>query len=161
MIFKVEKAQLPECLEVMHAAYDVTAKQFGLTADNCPYRGNADLPLDELAAEFDSGAAMFGWRENGYTAGFLSIRVDGDTAKINDLVVLPEHWHKGIGSELINCAKRFARERGVINLTLGMIDDNELLRRWYERHGFVTVRRKKFAGAPFTVGYMEQKLSDE
>ena len=161
MIFKVERARLSECLEVMHAAYDVTAKQFGLTAENCPHRGNADLPLDELVAEFDGGAAMFGYLLDGRIVGFLSMGVDGDMAKINDLVVLPEFWHRGIGGELVGCAKRFARERGASTLTLGMIDDNEVLRRWYERHGFVTVRQKKFAGAPFTVGYMEQKLSDE
>lgn len=161
MIFKVEKAQLPECLEVMHAAYDVTAKQFGLTAENCPHRGNADLPLGELVAEFDGGTTMFGFREDGRVVGFLSMGVDGDMAKINDLVVLPEFWHRGIGGELVCHAERVAREQGALTLTLGMIDDNEVLRRWYERHGFVTVRRKKFAGAPFTVGYMEQKLSDE
>jgi len=133
------------------------ALRFGLTAENCPHRGRADLPLAALAEEFDAGVMLYGYLMGGNLVGLVSLRKDDNAIKINDLAVLPEHQGQGIGGKLLDFVKRRAKEQGADTVRLGMIDDNHALKRWYECHGFVTAGVHQFGNAPFLVGYMEWK----
>ena len=40
-------------------------------------------------------------------------------------------------------------------------EENTLLRKWYEAHGFVHTGAQKFDFFPFTCGYMEQEIGTE
>lgn len=155
VIREVKKAELPECLRVIHEGYEPIAVQFGLTSNNCPYRGRADLPLEVLAEEFLSGTKMYGYYERDAIVGFISMNDGEKEMKINDVVVLPAFWHQGIGTALLEYAKARSVEQGHLKVSLGMIDDNKRLRKWYERNGFINVGYKQYPNAPFLVGYME------
>lgn len=155
MIKEIDRSQLAECLNVLHAAYEPIAVRFELTNENCPYRGRAELPLEVLTEEFSSGAKMYGYYIENSIVAFLSLSEGENRIKINDIVVLPEWWHKGIGTEMLGFAKCQATKLELPKVALGMIDDNKILRRWYEKNGFVNVGYKQFPNAPFLVGYME------
>ena len=51
-----------------------------------------------------------------------------------------------------------ARALGCSRMEIGIVEENRVLRRWYEGFGFVHTGVKKFEFFPFTCGYMEKKL---
>lgn len=159
MIKPIVESDLLSCLNVIHSGYETIAVEFGLTEENCPDRGRANLPLNKLVSEFEKSRLMFGYFIENKIIGFLSLGiVDNGICKINDILVLPEYRHKGYGKELLDYSKTKANELGASKITLGMIDDNKKLKDWYIENGFVNVGFKKFDKAPFVVGYMECSL---
>ncbi len=48
---------------------------------------------------------------------------------------------------------------GAQQLTIGIMDENVPLRRWYEKHGFVCTGRRRFAHLPFTVSFWQKTLA--
>lgn len=84
--------------------------------------------------------------------------IERETCGLDDIIILPEYRQNGYGKELLDFCKLKAKEFGASKIRLGMIDDNRLLRKWYEDNGFINVGYKKYAGAPFTVGNMEYTM---
>ena len=159
MIKAVLKSELSDCLKVLHEGYETVAIEFGLTDENCPDRGHASLPYDKLLTDFENETLMFGYFCEDKIIGFLGMKVrDNGICNIDDIVVIPEYRHKGYGKELLSFSKQKARELGAVKIVLGMIEDNKVLRKWYEDNGFINIGYKKYEGAPFTVGKMECKL---
>ena len=159
MIIPIEEKHLSECLTVIHAAYESVAEQFGITDENTPNRGHASLPIEELEMQFQRGRFMYGYSVQNRIVGFISFTKSSehgkDCVKINDIVVLPEHQHNGIGTAMLDFAKDQALAFGIKKVTLGMIDDNTVLKEWYIKNGFNQFMAIQYDGAPFLAGYME------
>lgn len=155
----IVREDLPACLEIFHRGYETVAREFGLTEQNCPDRGRASLPMEKLTAMYEEGDDLFGYCADGRLAGLLHARrEDAGLYTLGDLVVLPEYRGRGIGSALLQFCLDRARTAGARAVRLGMIDDNAPLKAWYEKNGFHTIDRKRYPGAPFTVGRMEHHL---
>lgn len=155
MIKAIRREQLPKCLEIMKLGYENTALLFGMTEENCPYRGRTRLPLAALESEFDGGYMMYAYVLDGRIVSFLSLSFDEQTLYINDIVVHPDFQNRGFGSELMQFAKLKAKELGLHKIALGMVHDNRPLRSWYERNGFHTVKLTKYKKVTYLVGTME------
>lgn len=156
MIKQIVRSDILSCLNVFHCGYETIAIQFGLTEENCPDRGRANLPLSKLVSEFENGTLMYAYFLCDKIVGYLGFIVnDTGICKLNDIIVLPEYRHKGYGKELLDFCKMKAHELGASKITLGMIDDNQKLKDWYIKNSFNGVGFKKYENAPFTVGYME------
>ena len=155
----VKREQLPACLEILRNSYEATAVRFGMTEENCPYRGRTRLPLSELEREYDEGAWMVGYLVDGELVGFLSLQQEGRTLHIQDLAIVPERQSRGYGSALLRYAEARAVERGCEKLSLGMVHDHEALRGWYEHQGFSTVQVRCFEKVRYGVGLMEKGIS--
>jgi GNAT superfamily N-acetyltransferase len=54
---------------------------------------------------------------------------------VEDLAVSPQHRSQGVGKELLDAAKDWARERGATHLELDSSDVREDAHRFYEREG--------------------------
>lgn len=158
MIVSIQKAQLPECLDILRQSYETTAITFGMTEANCPYRGRTRLPLAELEREYDQGACMAGYIHHGQLVGFLSMRTEGAVLEIQDIAVPPRHQGQGYGSALFQFARETAEKSGCVKIRLGMVYDNLPLRGWYESLGFQVAALKKFEKVSYTVGIMELPL---
>ena len=52
----------------------------------------------------------------------------------------------------------FIENTGVKKITIGIIEDNTILKDWYETLGFIHTGTKEFDSLPFTVGFMELAL---
>ena len=50
------------------------------------------------------------------------------------------------------------KELGFGKMKLSIVEENKVLRKWYEDHGFVHVGTKKFDFFPFTCGYLERSI---
>ena len=51
-----------------------------------------------------------------------------------------------------------AKNKGCKKMKIGIVEENKVLRRWYEAHGFVHTHTEKYDFFPFTCGYMEREL---
>lgn len=155
MIELIRKEQLPICLDILSRSYENTAVTFGMTEDNCPYRGRTRLPLQVLEKEYDEGYLMYGYVYNSQIVGFLSMQLKENELCIQDIAVLPDYQNSGYGSELFLSAKETAQKFHCSKITLGMVHDNTALRNWYHKLGFKTVNMIHFEKVNYIVGMME------
>ena len=54
--------------------------------------------------------------------------------------------------------KKLIKELNCNKINIGIVEENEILKKWYASYGFVHIGTKKFDAFPFTCGYMEKKL---
>ena len=91
--------------------------------------------------------------------GYYSLSLqDNNECEINNLCVLPQYRHKHIGAMLLENAYIKAKEMGYKKMSIGIIEENKILRKWYEDNGFIHIGTKKFDFFPFTCGYMKRDL---
>jgi predicted GNAT family N-acyltransferase len=74
---------------------------------------------------------------------------------IGRVVVLPEYRHRGIGGKLLQHAAETAKEHHCRVMNLSIVEENTVLRKWYERYGAVHTGTEKYDFFPFTCGYMK------
>ena len=43
-------------------------------------------------------------------------------------------------------------------MNIGIVEENTVLRKWYERNGAIHIRTQKFDFFPFTCGYLKREL---
>ena len=59
---------------------------------------------------------------------------------------------------LVQDAFERAFRQGFRRMNISIVEENTVLKRWYESFGFVPVETKKFDFFPFTCGYMQRTL---
>ena len=156
MICKVtENSQLNACLNIIHKSFQTVAVDMGLTKENCPSY-TAFMPLKKLQEQLKCGNSMFLYEYRNEFVGYFSLEVNGNSAELNNLSVLPEYRHLGIGKELVSFAVDYSKNTlGVNKLKIGVVDENAVLKEWYGKLSFVHTGTKHFEHLPFTVGFME------
>ncbi len=103
---------------------------------------------------------MFVYLIDDKIVGYYSLSaLNGEEIELNNLSVLPQFRHKGIGKELLMHAFEFAKLNGCSVVNIGIVEENQVLRRWYETFGFIHTGIKKFDFFPFTCGYMKKTLT--
>ena len=89
---------------------------------------------------------------NGKPAGAAGYRADW----LDGLYVVPDHWGRGVGSQLHERVLDRLRERGSPQCHLWVLEENDRARRFYERRGWRlngTTRVVPFPPNPLDVGY--------
>ena len=159
MIIRVaSKEQLDICLDIVHKSFQTVADEMNLTKDNCPSH-TAFIPIDKLDSQFDNDAPMFLYQYNGCFAVYFSLSINDDSVELNNLAVLPEYRHLGIGKELVDYSITYSKNiLGANKIKIGIVEENTILKEWYEKIGFVHTGTKKFEHLPFTVGFMEIEI---
>ncbi len=158
-IKEVRKAELEACAEVVRQSFATVARNFGLTLENCPTNG-AFIKAERLYAERAKGNCMYALHAAGKLAGFFELeKLEEHLYAIERLSVLPEHRHNGYGTLLLAYAKQQASALGGEKISIAIIEENTVLKRWYMANGFVPTGTKVFAHLPFTVGFLECPLA--
>ena len=159
MIEKItSKNQLNICLDIIHESFQTVADEMNLTKENCPSH-TAFIPLEKLLASFENGNPMFLYQHQDKFIGYFSLSICNDSVELNNLAVLPEYRHLGIGKELVDYASDYSKD--VLNankIGIGIVEENTILKEWYKQIGFIHTGTKKFEHLPFTVGFMELQL---
>lgn len=157
MILRIEsKEQLNICLDIIHKSFQTVADELNLTKDNCPSH-TAFIPIEKLISQFENNTPMFLYQYNGNFVGYFSLSVNDDSVELNNLAVLPAYRHLGIGKELVDYAIAYSKNIiGASKIKIGIVEENSILKEWYERIGFVHIGTNKFEHLPFTVGFMEK-----
>lgn len=60
---------------------------------------------------------------------------------------------RGIGTQLLNALKQYARDNGFRTIRLDVIDTNPAARRMYERYGFLPTRTERFGYLRWLLGF--------
>lgn len=155
MIRKVEKEELPECLDVIHKSFATVAEEFGLNEINCPTHTSL-MKMEKLNSYWDWGYEMFGYDEKGELVGYFSLsQREKDVYELHNLAVLPEYRHNGYGRSMLDYAKAWVKNRGGHKLIIGIIAESSILKKWYQDNGFSLTGIKEFEHLPFTVAFLE------
>lgn len=129
-----------------------------MTENNCPSH-TAFITMDKLEKQFDDGRPMFLFYQEDIPIGYFSLAKYNDGEwELNNLAVLPEFRHSGIGKALIDYAVTMVKNYGGNKISIGIIEENSRLKNWYLKLGFNHILTREFEHLPFTVGFMEMKL---
>jgi ribosomal protein S18 acetylase RimI-like enzyme len=160
MIREMRREEIPECVRVIRQSHQTVADQFGFTPENAPRY--VAFATDERRLfwhmEYEH-RLMFVDEEDGVIRGYYSLllKPDGE-CELGNLSVLPEYRHMGIGTALLEHSMETARKQNCTVMNLGIVEENTVLRKWYERNGAVHTGTEKFDFFPFTCGYMKIQL---
>ena len=160
MIREVRREDIPECVQVIRRSHRTVADQFGFTEENAPrYVAFATDENRLLWHMYSEHRLMYADEEDGVIRGYYSLLLtDGDECELGNLSVLSEYRHRGIGIALLKHAAETARQLGRGVMRLSIVEENKVLRKWYEQNGAVHTGTKKFDFLPFTSGYMMIRL---
>jgi ribosomal protein S18 acetylase RimI-like enzyme len=102
---------------------------------------------------------MFLDEEDGAICGYYSLLLkENGECELGNLSVLPKHRHQGIGTNLLKHSMDTARKQRCQVMRLSIVEENTVLRQWYEQNGAVHTGTEKFDFFPFTCGYMLIRL---
>lgn len=160
MIQAVERKDIAGCVRVIRESFLTVAEEFGFTAENAPRFTAFATTEDRLLWHFQQEhRPMYALFDSGVLVGYYSLfPQDNHRCELNNLCVLPAYRHKGFGKELLLHAFRTAAELDCDTMTIGIVEENRVLRKWYESFGFTHTGTRKFDFFPFTCGYMEKDL---
>lgn len=150
--------ELDACAAVIRQSFATVAADFGLTEQNCPANG-AFIRTPQLEEFHRKGTDTFGLYTGGVLAGVMQLWETAPAVfELGKLAVLPRYRHAGYSAQLLAYARDTARSRSGRKITIGIIEENTVLKSWYEKHGFVHTGTTVFPHLPFTVGFMELAL---
>lgn len=160
MIRAMKKEEIHDCVRVIRTAFATVADEFGFTEENAPrftaFATNEERLRWHLEQE---KRPMFVYCEEGQIVGYYSLAMlkDGNM-ELNNLAVVPSCRHRGIGDALLKHSFEEAKKRNCPVMKIGIVEENKVLRRWYERCGFVHTGTEKLDFFPFTCGYLQKEL---
>ena len=161
MIKEISKNEFAECVNVIKKSFQTVADEFGFTIENAPRFTAFATTVERLfyQLEYEHRLMMAYFSDEGKILGYYSLMfLENSECELSNLCVLPEARHKKIGEALMEDAVARAKSNNCRKLKIGIVEENEVLRRWYEAHGFVHTHTEKFDFFPFTCGYMERVL---
>ena len=160
MIREIKENEIKDSVNVIRQSFQTVADEFGFTEENAPlFTAFATDEAKVLMWKNEQHRPMYGYFENDVLIGYynLALTPEGE-CELGSLCVLPDKRHSGIGDALLEDAISRAKELGFGKVKLSIVEENKLLRKWYEEHGFVHVGTKKFDFFPFTCGYLERSI---
>ena len=160
MIRQMTREEIPACVDIIRRSFKTVADEYGITQENAPRFTAFATDEDRLYYQADNEhRLMYVYEQNGRLCGYYSLLFqENNECELNNLSVLPEYRHKGIGKKLLEHARSVSKENGCISINLGIVEENKRLRQWYEQNGAVHLGTKKFDFFPFTCGFMKIEL---
>jgi N-acetylglutamate synthase-like GNAT family acetyltransferase len=137
-IKEITSASLADSVQIVRSAFGRVAGELGITLENAP-RFPAFVTIERL--------------EEMRAGGALEQEAAGEHY-LKRLAVLPEYWHGGLGRELVQHIIDYARGLGIKKLHIAMVNEQTVLKKWYQGMGFKETEIKKFEHLPFSVCFM-------
>ena len=160
MIREAKREDIRTCVEIIRQSFKTVADEFGFTPDNAARFTAFATTEDRLSWHMDNeNRLMYIYEQDGIPCGYYSLLMqENEECELNNLAVLPEHRHLGIGKMLLDHAYESAKNAGCKVINIGIVEENTVLRKWYEQNGVVHIGTKKFDFFPFTCGYMKKVI---
>jgi ribosomal protein S18 acetylase RimI-like enzyme len=151
--------ELENSVKVIADSFATVAKEFKLTKENCPTHPSL-VTLKQVQEMKRRGLKLFGLFDGDAQVGFVAVeKKKGHVFAVEKLAVLPEHRHKGRGGELLTFAADYVKNAEGTTLSIGIINESDVLKKWYEAKGFKGTSITKFEHLPFTVCFMEKAIA--
>ena len=160
MIREVFHEDIPACVNIIKQSFKTVADELGFTEENAPRFTAFATDEERLSGQLNGEhRPRYGYFLEDKLVGYYSLAImGGKTCELNNLSVLPEFRHKGIGGELLKHAFEKGKELGCNLMRIGIVDENKVLRKWYEGYGVEHTGSMKFDFFPFTAGFMMKRL---
>ena len=160
MIREAKRDDVPVCVDIIRKSFKTVADEFGFTIENAPRFTAFATTEERLHWQMDNEPRlMFVYEQQDAICGYYSLLMqDNNECELNNLAVLPEYRHGGIGRRLLEHAYETARNQGCKLINIGIVEENQQLRKWYEQNGAVHTGTKKYDFFPFTCGYMVKEI---
>ena len=161
MIREVRREEIPVCVQVIRKSHQTVADTYGFTVENAPRYVAFATDENRLRWHMDGEhRLMFAEEQDGILRGYYSLLLkENNECELSNLSVLPEYRHLGIGTALLKHSVKIAREHHCSVMRWSIVEENAVLRKWYEQNGAVHTGTEKFDFFPFTCGYMMMDLS--
>lgn len=144
-------------LIVSEANRDI-ADLFDITLEKNP-KHPSFYTKDWVLSDLDRGEEYFICLVSNMATGCVAFeQPDPDTAYLNRLSVLTKHRHQGIGAALVNHVLEYSKSKDIKYVSIGIIAEHEVLKKWYKNLGFIEGETQKFDHLPFDVKYMRYEL---
>jgi ribosomal protein S18 acetylase RimI-like enzyme len=161
MIKEISQEDISQCVNVIRESFSTVANEFGFTEENASRFTAFATTKERLDWQLNSEHhLMYGYFDaNNKIVGYYSLfLLDNQECELNNLCVLPRYRHKKLGQKLLDNAFDNARTMNCKKMNIGIVEENQILRKWYEGYGFTHIGTKKFDFFPFTCGYMIKEL---
>lgn len=160
MIKKVDEQDIAECVRVIKDSFATVANEFGFTVENAPRFTAFATTEDRLKWHLlGEHRPMYAFYDKEVIVGYYSLLLqDNKECELNNLCVIPTYRHQGIGEEILKHAFNIAQALNCNKINIGIVEENKVLRKWYESFDFVHIGTQKFDFFPFTCGYMVKNL---
>lgn len=152
-----------DAVDVMRRAFATVAEEFNFTEENAPTNA-AFMTIDRLKESRAKGVHLFGMFVDGKLAGTVALERSPDNAEVfylERLAVVPEQRHLKHGKALLDFAFNTVRDSGGKKVSIGTIDENIRLKKWYLDYGFVEVCVRRYEHLPFSVCFMEKTVGSD
>lgn len=160
MIKTIDTKDIAECVNVIKESFLTVANDFGFTEENASRFTAYAITEERLMWQLkNEHRPMYAYYDDGKIVGYYSlVAVDEHKCELNNLCVLPSYRHNRIGEELLKHAFHTAKSLNYTKMHIGIVEENKVVKRWYESMGFVHIGIEKFDFLPFTCGYMERDI---
>lgn len=134
---KVTEKDIPECVRLIRRSFQTVADEFGFTPDKDPKFTSYATTEERLECHMHvEKRPMYACFVDGKLAGYYSLHIADGEIELSNLCTDPEFRHRKIGEALMFHSFDRARELGFTEITIGVVDANERVKRWYESFGF-------------------------
>jgi diamine N-acetyltransferase len=147
------------CTEVIRKSFKTVADEFNLNQTNAPTHPS-NLTITSLKESVEKGIVLYGLQIHDMMIGCIGIEQSPEKHKyyIEKVAVLPEKRHNGYGKMLMDFACDNIRQNNGKLISIGIINENSVLKSWYTDYGFVEKGVKRFDHLPFEVCFMEKEI---
>ncbi len=160
MIKEIDKKDLSVCVHVIKESFMTVANDFGFTIDNASRFTAFSMCDERLQWHYEKEhRLMYAYYDVDKIVGYYSLAIlDNGECELNNLSVLPSYRHQKIGEKLLFHSFSEAKKKNCKVMTIGIVEENTILRKWYEKYGFFHTGTEKFDFFPFSCGYMKKVL---
>ena len=88
-------------------------------------------------------------------------KANSDACYLERLAVLPDQRRRGFGNALVTHVLSEAKNLGAKRVNIGIIAEQNELKKWYKKIGFVELESKEFPRLPFNVTFMSYKIDKQ
>lgn len=146
--------------KLLNESYLTVVDDFGITKENCPFH-NAYINGDTLKSKLIPIREFYCLEDNNKPIGFIVIekseRTKG-TYYIEKVAIHPDYRHKGEGKKIMDFAENRINELGGKRISVGLIDKNQRLKKWYKSLGYRETGTKIIDHLPFDVCFMDKLI---
>jgi diamine N-acetyltransferase len=154
------KKHIDELTQLIRESFLTIAEEYGLTKKNTPNNPAFITSGDILKSISEKGVSYFGFFRGGKLIGCYALENAGQGIYyLERLAVKPEERHKGIGKMLVLDSFKKVKDISGKKVSIGMIDANKKLKRWYINLGFTETGKKDLPHLPFRVCFMDYLIN--
>jgi len=154
----LEDKDIKKSTKIIRKSFKTVAKQYSLTKKNCPTHPSF-ITYKNLKDYQKKDIKFFGLFDSYKQLGFVAIeKADGSLFYLEKLSVLPKYRHNGYGTLLMNHVFNYVKINGGKKVSIAIINDSTILKRWYQNYGFIEKSIKKIDKLPFMVCFLEKKV---